>query len=191
MVSESSVESVFGRVLRALSASGVEYMLTGSFASTFYGSPRTTQDIDIIIAPTLGSLHQLLDQFPSQTCYVSRDAALQAYGSDGLFNVIDFASGWKIDFIIRKSRPFSVEEFERRRLVDLLGASVFVASAEDVVVSKLEWAKLSASERQLQDVAGILRIQRGTLDNAYIERWVSVLGLQTPWQDAKSLAGVS
>jgi len=181
MASEDDVETVVARVLAALASSGVPYMLTGSFASAFHGAPRTTHDIDIVIAPNLGSLNALLAQFPDDSYYASRDAALAAYGSEGLFNVIDFASGWKVDFIIRKSRPFSVTEFERRREVALLGTNLFVASPEDVVIAKLEWAHISESERQIRDVAGILRTQGKALDFQYLERWIGQLGLQAEW----------
>jgi hypothetical protein len=189
MGSEGSAESVVARVLRALELASVPYMLTGSFASTFHGAPRTTQDIDIVIAPTLGSLERLLREFPEDTYYVSREAALQAYGGEGLFNVIDFESGWKVDFIMRKSRPFSLEEFERRRSEELLGTTLFVASAEDVIISKLEWAQMSKSERQIQDAAGVLRTQADALDLQYIEHWVRHLALGPEWQLALSAAG--
>ena len=58
------------------------------------------------------------------------------------------------------------------------------ASAEDVVIAKLEWAKLGASTRQLEDVAGIVRMQAEQLDRAYVERWVAVLGLSAQWSEA-------
>ena len=106
MASGEGAEGALRRVRLALEAAGVPYMLTGSFASAFHGAPRTTQDVDVVIAPNLGSLNRLLAQFPDEHYYVSRDAALQAYGAESLFNVIDLTSGWKIDFIIRKSRPF-------------------------------------------------------------------------------------
>ena len=95
MASDEGAEGVIRRVLRALEVAGVPYMLTGSFASAFHGAPRTTQDVDIVIAPTLGSLQKLVGQFPEDEYYVSREAALQAYGAESLFNVIDLASGWK------------------------------------------------------------------------------------------------
>ncbi len=190
-MSVDSVEGTIQRVLRALNAAGVPYMLTGSFASAFHGSPRTTQDVDVVIAPTLGSLFALLREFPEEKYYVSREAALQAYGAESLFNVIDMDSGWKIDFIIRKSRPFSEEEFERRKPADLLGTTLFVASAEDVILSKLEWAKLSESERQLNDVAGIIRTQGDALDLRYVIRWVESLALQAQWESAKTKAGLT
>jgi len=191
MVSDPGVEETIRRVLQALDAAQVPYMLTGSFASTVHGSPRTTQDVDIVIAPTLGSLNKLLLQFPCDRYYVSREAALQAYGDESLFNVIDMDSGWKIDFIIRKSRAFSVEEFDRREQVDLYGTAIHVASAEDVVISKLEWAKMSESDRQINDVAGILRTQGNDIDVEYVKRWVIALALETQWDRAKEIADLT
>ena len=186
-MSDSQVESVLVRVRGALDVANVPYMLTGSFASSLHGAPRVTQDVDIVIAPTLGTLEALLREFPDDQYYVSRDAALQAYGAEGMFNVVDFATGWKVDFIVRKSRPFSVEEFERRREEDLAGVRVYVATPEDVVLAKLEWAKLGESERQLRDAASILSSRAGELDLDYIERWVSSLGVATEWVRAKAM----
>ena len=191
MASDDGAEGAIRRALEALQKAGVPYMLTGSFASSFHGAPRTTQDIDIVIAPTLGSLQRLVSEFPQDQYYVSREAALQAYGSESLFNVIDLESGWKIDFIVRKSRPFSVEEFARRREAEVLGTNVTIASAEDVILSKLEWAKMAGSERQITDVAGILRTQGADIDVEYVERWVAVLGVQSEWERASAEAGLT
>lgn len=160
-------------------------MLTGSFASGLYGHPRATQDLDFVISPTLGSLARFVDELPRDTYYVDRQTALEAYGNESLFNIIDSKSGWKIDFICRKSRPFSVAEFERRALREIAGVPVYVASVEDSILSKLEWAKLSQSERQLEDVASMLRMQT-ELDSAYIEQWVNQLGLLEQWAAAKA-----
>lgn len=191
MASDDGAEGAIRRALEALQKAGVPYMLTGSFASSFHGAPRTTQDIDIVIAPTLGSLQRLVSEFPEDQYYVSREAALQAYGSESLFNVIDLESGWKIDFIVRRSRPFSVEEFARRREAEVLGTNVTIASAEDVILSKLEWAKMAGSERQITDVAGILRTQGADIDVEYVERWVAVLGVQSEWERASAEAGLT
>ena len=190
-MSDDGAEGVILRVRHALETAGVPYMLTGSFASAFHGAPRTTQDVDVVIAPTLGSLNKLLKQFPEDAYYVSREAAMEAYAAESLFNVIDLTSGWKIDFIVRKSRAFSVAEFERRREAELLGTTLYIASAEDVVLSKLEWAKMSESERQIDDVAGILRTQGDDLDQDYVEHWVSRLMLQSQWSQAKAAAGLT
>jgi hypothetical protein len=89
-----------------------------------------------------------------------------------LFNVTDLATGWKIDLIFRKSRAFSKEEFGRRQAVNLQGLLLFVASAEDVVISKLEWARLAKSPRQIEDMAAILRVRWEGLDKSYLRKWM-------------------
>ncbi len=92
------------------------------------------------------------------------------------------ATAWKADSIVRRARPFSVEEMRRRAEGELLGARVFVASAEDTVLSKLEWAKQSGgSDLQLRDASGILELRGSELDVGYIERWVVELELQDLW----------
>jgi hypothetical protein len=101
------------------------------------------------------------------------------------FNVIEQASGWKVDFLVRKDRPFSMEEFARRQPAQLLGRPSFVTTAEDLIIAKLEWASAGQSERQLDDVAGVVDAVGPDLDTRYIQRWVSVLGLQEAWSRAK------
>lgn len=178
----SPTAEVLRRVVTALDTAGVPYMLTGSFASAAFGAPRATQDIDLVVAPKLGTLIKLLEQFPESEYYVSREAALDAYSRETLFNVVDFETGWKIDFIICKSREFSQTEFSRRRPEQLFGQVLYVATAEDIMLAKLEWARLSGSERQLEDVAGVLERNRENLDMAYIESWVPRLGVEGEWK---------
>jgi hypothetical protein len=108
-----------------------------------------------------------------------------------LFNVIDLTTGWKIDLIVRKSRAFSQEEFRRRQRIELQNLALFVATAEDVIVSKLEWSKLAQSHRQIEDVAGILRMRWESLDHSYLEKWIRELGLKTEWEDARRAAGIA
>jgi hypothetical protein len=108
-----------------------------------------------------------------------------------LFNVIDLATGWKVDLIIRKSRAFSHEEFGRRQLVNAQGLALFVATAEDIVIAKLGWSKLAQSQRQIEDVAAILKLRWELLDRSYLERWISELKLNEAWNNAKRVAGIS
>ena len=145
---------VFRRITTALEQAGVAYMLSGSFASAYHGAPRSTQDIDIVIAANPEQLRTFVWSLPSGEYYADLDAALEAHTRQSLFNVIDLATGWKIDLIIRKSRAFSQEEFARRQLVNVQGLPLFVASAEDVVIAKLEWSKLAQSQRQIEDGTG-------------------------------------
>jgi hypothetical protein len=178
-------------ITAALNRAGIAFMLSGSFASAYYGTPRSTQDIDLVIAATPEQLRAFVESLSSDRYYADLGAALEAHKRQSLFNVIDLATGWKIDLIIRKSRAFSQEEFSRRRLVYLQDMPLFVASAEDVIVAKLEWSKLGQSQRQIEDVAGILRVRWVSLDRSYLEKWIGELGLQKEWNDARRAAGSS
>jgi len=177
-------EAFFRRLIAALEQVGIPYMVTGSFASSAHGVVRGTRDIDVVIAPTEQQLRALVTQFPDDRYYADEGDALEALRHDSQFNIIDFRSSWKADLIMRRPRPFSHVEFERRRPYVIQGVPVFIATAEDILIAKLEWAKAGESERQIEDAAGVLAAQGASLDRAYVERWVSELGLLQQWQRA-------
>ena len=166
----------------ALEAAGVPYMLTGSFASGYYGNGRSTQDVDFVIMPTADQLRALVASFPAPTFYVDLAAAMEALRERGQFNVIDRINAYKADFIIQKPHHFNQEEFGRRVPAIIHGVPLMVASAEDVILSKLQWSKLGGSLRQIEDAAGILELRKDSLDRAYIESWVERLGLDDRWR---------
>jgi len=179
----SGVRDVLARLAVATDRAKVPFMLAGSFASTAHGLPRTTQGIDVVIdPPDLAALEALVSALLADEFYVDPDTARAALRERSMFNAID-RSAWKIDFIVRKARPFSLEEFRRRAAVEILGIPMFVASAEDTIVAKLEWSLLSGgSERQRRDVAGILATVGAEIDRGYIEQWVRELGLDAEWR---------
>jgi hypothetical protein len=178
------IEAV-ARVVRHLDALGISYMVAGSMASSFHGRPRTTQDADIVIDPTADQLDRIVAGLSEAGFYVDQGRARDALRRRQ-FNVIDPSSAFKLDLIIRKDRPFSREEFARR-LRAALGESleVVLATAEDTILSKLEWSKLGGgSERQLADVGGMIELKGADLDRDYIERWARVLGVLDLWRQA-------
>jgi len=179
-----TAQDVFRRVIGTLEQVGIGYMLTGSFASSYHGAPRATQDIDVVISPTPDQLRSLVALFSTTDYYTDLNAALDAQRREGMFNIIDLATGWKIDFIIQKSRPFSRAEFDRRSVVEVEGLRLSIATAEDVLIAKIEWAKLGGSERQIEDAAGIIRIRSEKLDRVYIQNWVRQLKLEEQWAAA-------
>jgi hypothetical protein len=185
-----SVPEVFERITRSLDQAGIAYMLSGSFASAHYGIPRSTQDIDLVIEASTAQLRAFIEGLPASEYYADMGSALEAHERQSMFNVIDLATGWKVDLIIRKSRPFSQEEFRRRQRVSLHDVPLFVASAEDVVISKLEWAKLAQSQRQIEDAAAILRMRWDGLDHSYLEKWIAELDLTKEWKEARRVAGI-
>lgn len=184
----SDLQGLLERLVRLLDAAGIPFMIAGSFASAAHGLPRTTQDLDIVIDPANEhALEALVRSMPAEDYYVDADAARDALRRRAMFNVIDQASGWKVDFIVRKNRAFSRDEFSRRAQFSLLDVPVWVASPEDTIVAKLEWSKQSGgSERQRRDVAGILVTLGEDLDRSYVERWVQTLDLADEWSVAQT-----
>lgn len=179
------------RFVDALEQAGVPYMLTGSYASSFHSLPRATRDLDFVIAPTREQIRSLVSALPKDQYYVDEGAALEALNTHGQFNVIDTTTGWKADFIIRKPRPFSQSEFARRYRTTIDGVELAIATAEDVVVAKLEWAKLGSSQRQIEDVVTILRARATSIDQEYLNQWIGLLGVEAEWNAALQAAGIS
>lgn len=186
-----TVEEVFQRVVGALERAGIPYMLTGSFASSYHGVARATQDIDIVVSPNADQIRAFIKLLPDDDYYADENAALEAQRLQRQFNVVDRRTGWKIDLIIRKSRPFSVREFDRRETADVYGVKLAIATAEDVLLAKLEWAKRGESQRQIEDAAEILKRRASDLDLQYIREWVNQLKISAQWQEACRIAGVT
>jgi hypothetical protein len=174
-------------IVERLDSIGIAYMVVGSFASTAHGEPRSTQDLDLVIDPAPEQLDRLIASLDPDRYYVDADVARDALRRRSMFNVIEITTAWKVDLVIRKDRAFSIEEMKRRQVTSLLGIEVSTATAEDTIIAKLEWAKQGASDRQLEDVAGILRVRGSDLDVAYIERWVHELELVEQWKHAQTV----
>jgi hypothetical protein len=183
-----SVTAVFEKLRAVLEATGIPYFVTGSFVSSAFGIPRSTNDIDILIAPTRDQLAALMDSFPDPEYYSDREDAFDALRRRSQFNVIDNATLWKVDFIVSKDTPFDRSRFARRAITEIAGIELYAATPEDVLIAKLRWAKMGESDRQINDAAGVLRMQGKALDLAYIERWVEVLDLNEQWRAARQRA---
>lgn len=181
--------SVLLVVTQALEHATIPYMVTGSYASNFYGVPRTTRDIDIVIAATPEKLKDLTQQLRDKNYYAQEEDALDAWRHHSMFNAIDVSMVWKIDFIMRKPGTFSQEAFRRRILGEIDGITVQISTAEDLIIAKLDWAKQGESYRQLEDVASVLSVRGESLDRRYIEKWIAELGLTSQWSEAKRIAG--
>jgi hypothetical protein len=169
-------EEVVARVVAAIEDVGVAYMVVGSFASNYHGVPRMTQDADVVVdadePAILGLVAALAGDF-----YVSEEAAREAFAHRTMFNAIHLATGFKVDVVVKKRRPFSDEELRRRQVGTLARRPVQFATPEDTVLAKLEWARLGSSERQYRDACGILSVQGARLDQDYLARWAADLGV--------------
>ena len=175
-------EEVLGRVVELLERLSIPYMVTGSVAASYHGRPRATHDADVVIDPSPQQTEDLVAGLDAAGFYVDAGGARRAARDRGQFNAIETARATKVDLIVRKARPFSIEEFRRRQRLELpFAPSVAVVTPEDAILSKLEWARRSGdSERQIRDAAGVLELNPG-IERAYIERWARELGVSDLW----------
>ena len=181
-----SLTAFLRAVTGILDDAGVPYMLTGSLASAYYAIPRATQDLDMVFATDERGVDRVVRSLLDEGYHVDRDAAFEGVRARGQFNAIDPGAGWKVDFIVRKDRPYNRVEFGRRARVELLGVELCIASLEDVLIAKLEWSRLVDSALQRRDVRQLLERTRDELDHRYVERWVEELALQSDWKRALS-----
>jgi hypothetical protein len=177
-----SLAAFLGTIARALNEAGIPFMLTGSLAAAYYGTPRATQDIDLIIEPQPEKLQRLVDNLGAAGLYVDREAAYEALQAGGQFNAIDPTSGWKADLIFRKAREFSSTEFERRQPSELFGIEIALTTLEDLIIAKLEWSQLGNSDLQRRDIRELLELAGPSLDTRYLHAWIERLGLVQAWR---------
>jgi hypothetical protein len=162
--------------LQRLNAAGFSYLLTGSMASNYWGIPRTTHDLDFVIQLPPSAVARMMEAF-SGDFFLDEAAVRAAYQPPHQFNAIDQRSALKVDFWLLRPVPFEREMFSRRKRVVLFGEPAWIGTAEDVLLHKLYWNRITPSERQLGDAAGIVTVQKGALDEDYLRRWAMELNL--------------
>ena len=186
----ASQESFLKKLIERLRDHNIPYMISGSVSSSLHGQPRATRDVDIVINPTEKQLLEFCQSL-DEDYYVSLSAVRDAFKNKSMFNIIDNQSGWKADFICLKDRVFSQQEFDRRSVANIKGMDVWIASPEDTILSKLDWAKDSHSEQQLRDALGVAYIQWDHLDINYMQKWAKELqvneSLQQLLEEARRL----
>lgn len=176
-------------VLSVLDNNDIEYMITGSVASSVQGEPRTTHDIDIVVNIQRNTVPSLLNAFTPPQYYLSEQAILDAITHQGMFNLIDTAEGNKIDFWLLTKSPFDESRFKRRYAQPLFGMKMFVSSPEDTILMKLKWAQDSGgSEKQFIDAVRVFELQNKLLDFNYLEGWSEKLNLSVLWNELKQKA---
>ena len=156
-----------------LESAGIDYMLTGSVALNCYAQPRMTRDIDLVVAFMLEDVERIETVLGAEY-YVSPEAAREAALHQSSFNAIHQSSLTKVDFMIRKDEEYRRHEFTRRTRVSVEGFEVWVVSKEDLILSKLHWARESQSQRQLADVENLIATG---CDMDYLRVWSARLNL--------------
>jgi hypothetical protein len=170
--------SVVAQVAGAFNKLGVRYLVGGSLASSVYGIPRATQDVDLVADLPLTAVEDFCSLL-KDSFYVDGDMIRDAIARRASFNVVHLGTMFKADVFIMKGDSWSREEMSRVReeTIESLGVSIRFASPEDVLLHKLIWYKLGneISDRQWGDILGVLRVQGDLLDQKYLEYWADIL----------------
>ena len=164
-------------------------MLTGSVVSGLQGQPRSTHDIDIVVALPAAAVDRLVKSFPAPDYYLSHTAALQAVSNRSMFNLLDLRGGDKVDFWLLTDDPFDQSRFSRKVQQEALGLRIHVSAPEDTILAKLRWDKLSGgSEKQFIDALRVFETQRERLNGTYLNDWAHKLGVEARWSELQDEA---
>jgi Nucleotidyltransferase of unknown function (DUF6036) len=164
------------RLIQFFGQYNIPYMLSGSVAMSIYTLPRNTKDFDFVVHLKAGDGSVLAAYF-KEGYYCDEDSVNEAILHKGMFNIIDYKSGYKADFIVLKNETYRQEEFQRRKQVDFMNMKIYVVSAEDLLISKIIWIQQLQSDIQKEDIREIGKATG--LDWPYINHWISLLKLNT------------
>lgn len=175
-----SQQDLLKRVVTALDRIGIDYMVTGSVASSLQGEPRATHDLDVVVDVDQSSVRSLLAQFPTPEFYHDDSAVLAAVRDRTGFNVIETAEGDKVDFWLLTDDAFDRSRFARKYEEQIFGARLKISAPEDTILQKLRWAALSGgSEKLYGDALRVYEVQHARLDQEYLTRWSRILHVES------------
>ena len=179
-----SQQELLIEVAAALEGHGIAYMVTGSIASSLFGEPRLTHDIDVIGQVSAQDALKLAGSFPPPRYYIDdKESIEEMIRQASMFNLIDTHTGDQVDFWILTGSPFDPSRFDRRRSVSVFSTMLWVSSPEDIILAKLRWADLSGgSEKQFRDALRVFEVQREDLDTRYCAMWAENLGVAALWE---------
>lgn len=161
-------------VSKRLEALSIPFMLTGALAQHYYAIERMTADVDLVMELGIEDVPRFIAEF-ERDFYVPRELVMPAVRNKSQFNLIHLECIIKVDCIMKKNSEYAETAFRRRQPADAGGTRTFVVSKEDLILSKLLWAKRSESEVQLRDLRNLLSTG---YDEAYVESWAERLGVK-------------
>jgi hypothetical protein len=177
------IAELLKKAVAACESLDLPYMVVGSVASMAYGEYRATNDIDIVIQLDPKIAGDFCRQFPEPDFYVSEAAAHEAIRLERMFNVIENRTGYKVDFAISQNSAWGRAQLERRRREEILPSVMgYLASPEDVIISKMLFYRDGQSEKHLRDIAAMVLVSGETFDKEYLKNWILRLQLTDIWQ---------
>ena len=161
------------KIVTIFESEEIPYMIVGGFAMSFYNRFRFTADIDCVLQIYPSDVEKIIQYFPEWSSMLK---GLKESAAKGLlFNITDFETGVKYDFMPYQDNDYNWQAFSRKKLVDFMGISCFISSPEDLIIAKLKWYALSKSAKQLEDIQFLLKLKQ--LDANYLELWTNRLNI--------------
>jgi hypothetical protein len=163
-------EEVIKKVTGAFDKHNILYMLIGGIAVNYYGRPRFTHDVDMIIQIQLKNAQEIISLFEREF-YVAIEGVIEAIQYGTMFNLIHQETGFKVDCWVLKDEEYAKVSFARRRKEIIFDQPIYISSPEDLIISKLDWYKKSDIQKHYEDALSIFQIQAENLDLDYIKDW--------------------
>jgi hypothetical protein len=171
-----SQQELLKKVICALEHAGIDYMVTGSTASSLQGEPRSTHDLDLVVNLQKSAVKFLIEAFSEPDYYLDEDSIMEAIDRGSMFNLIDINDGDKVDFWMLTDDSFDQSRFSRKYIENVLDIHIQVSRPEDTILAKLKWANLSGgSEKQFVDALRVYEVQFENIDREYLETWAATL----------------
>jgi hypothetical protein len=175
-----------------LERAGLRFMVVGSYASGYWGEPRSTYDLDVVVALAAEDIGIVQRAFPESDYYLSSRAALDAVIARSQFNIIHPDSGNKIDVMIEQQSGWAKQQLARRRQVEFAkGFHTWVGAPEDIIISKMLYYREGQSDKHLRDIAGMLKVSRDIIDRDYVTKWAKELDVLDIWQAILQRVGMA
>jgi hypothetical protein len=166
------------KIVHVLNEVGVDYMLTGSVASSMQGEPRSSHDIDIVVKLLPIQVKKLVAALPEDEFYISEEAVSEAVKRLSMFNILPLKESEKIDVWLLKDEAYDLIRFSRKYATEALGTRIKLSKPEDTILYKLKWALMSGgSEKQYRDALRVFEVQYRNIDVEYMDKWAKFLGV--------------
>ncbi len=165
-------EEVLKTVVSRLQGLRIPYMITGAIAVNYYGRPRLTHDVDLLVELQASMVEGIVSSFQSGF-YIAAGGILEALQHWTMFNALHHAAGLKVDFGLKGRDKYDATRFQRRKKRKIFDEMMFITTAEGLMIIRLKRYKDSSSEKHYLGASGVYQIQRGNLDLRYMKRWLS------------------
>lgn len=171
----SPLKDALWKIVDALEAESIAYMIVGGFATSYHNRSRTTNDIDLVVPIYANSVKNILKHFPEWEGQT--EAFTKLFEQVGMFNITDWATGIRFDIMAYKDSDYNWAAFQRRQRQEFFERDVYFCAIEDLIIGKLQWYDISKSEKQLGDLMYL--IKSPDIDWVYLNLWIQKLNLKT------------